>query len=136
MQYIYTRSVFIKYMYNFTKPFLSFFNLSEVNGIDICDVTFTGVGGTLLWQYVTKGAKGVWKSYICDDIINRHPNDCRRKKRCSFIFMLQYLSTVGMERNLQEQRTSDACPDWHKLLEVWEKYTLRGTVTPESVAIG
>ena len=65
-------SVFIKYMYTCTKPFSNFQNLSGVNGVDICDVTFTAGGGTLLWQYVTRG-RGVWKGEICGDVINGQP---------------------------------------------------------------
>ena len=41
MQYMH--SVFIKYMYICTKSFPNFLNLSGVNGVDICDVTFKGV---------------------------------------------------------------------------------------------
>ena len=43
MQYM--DSVFIKYMYTCNKLFPNLWNLSGVNRVDICDVTFTGAGG-------------------------------------------------------------------------------------------
>ena len=42
MQYMH--SVFIKYIYTCAKAFPNFLNLIGVNGVDICDVPFTGVG--------------------------------------------------------------------------------------------
>ena len=59
MQYM--DSVFIKYMYTCNKLFPNLWNLSGVNRVDICDVTFTGAGGggTLLGKYVTREAGGL-----------------------------------------------------------------------------
>ena len=37
--------VFIKYMYTYTKPFTNFENLTRINRVDLCEVSFTGVGG-------------------------------------------------------------------------------------------
>ena len=45
MQYMHSFSVFIKYMHTCNESFFNFLNPSEVNGVDICDVTYTGVGG-------------------------------------------------------------------------------------------
>ena len=36
--------------------------------VNICDVTFIGGGGG--------GGSGVWKGYICGDVINRQPLIC------------------------------------------------------------
>ena len=60
MQYAY--SVFIEYMYNWTKPLPNFKNLSGLNGADICDITFTeGRGGGIMIIY-DQGCARVWKS--------------------------------------------------------------------------
>ena len=51
-------SVFIKYMYTCTKPFSNFQNLSGVNGVDICDVTFTAGGGAHYCDNMWPGGGG------------------------------------------------------------------------------
>ena len=52
-------SVFIKCMYTCTKLFPYFKNRSGVNGVDICDVAFTGGGGIIMriWDQGGGGLK-------------------------------------------------------------------------------
>ena len=55
-------SIYLLYVYLYQEPFPNFSNISEENGLDICDVIFTGGGGRyIIVTLCNQGGGGVWK---------------------------------------------------------------------------